>query len=228
MTLSASDLAAVRRLPLFAPVPQRAAARVLGAARMHEFAAGSILFRDGERADVLYIALDGYVALTARDESGGEAVIEFVPAGQPFIIAAVLLDKPLLMSARVVETTRVVLIPAADFRAGVAAEHALSLALTTVAAEQWRLLIGQIKSLKMRTATQRLAAFLVSLVDKRVGEATVRLPCERQVLAGWLGMVPTSASRAFRELAALGVEGRGRTLRIKSLGRLIEYAKLVP
>lgn len=223
MPLSPANLAAARRLPLFDGVPPSTVARVLAAARAHEFAAGSVLFREHEPADALYVALDGYVGLKSRDGDGQESILDFVPAGQPFIIAAVLLNRPSLMSAQVIETTRVMLIPAADFRTAMQQDLALALAVNRIAAEQWRVLIGQIKSLKMRTATQRLAAFVMSLADRRAGETTVRLPCERQVLAAWLGMVPTSASRAFRDLAAIGVEGRGRTLTIKSLSRLAQF-----
>ena len=226
MTLRAADLAAVQRLPLFSSVPHSVSARVLKTARLHHFATGSVLFREGEPADWLYCTLDCHVVLKAKNGNGQESIIEFVPPGQPFIVAAVLLDRPFLMTAQVVETSRVLLIPAADFRRALETDLALAAALNRVSAEHWRGLIGQIKSLKMRTAAQRLAAFLISLVDKRDGEASVHLPCERRVLAAWLGMVPTSASRAFRDLAAMGVEGRGRTLRIQSLDRLIEFADM--
>lgn len=228
MSLRSADLATLLRLPLFERVPRRSAERLLSTARLHYFAAASVLFRENESAEYLYIALDGHVALMTAAGSTGDVVVEFVPPGQPFIIAAVILSRPFLMSARVVEPSRVVLIPAAEFRRTVEKEPALSMALNKVAAENWRLLVGQVKSLKMRTATQRLAAFLISLVDRRSGEAAVTLPCERQVLAAWLGMVPTSASRAFRELAALGVHGRGRKLTIKSLARLSEFADVKP
>ena len=107
-----------------------------------------------------------------------------------------------------------ILIPAEEFQRLVAADLAFSTALDHCAAEHWRAMIGQIKSLKMRNGSQRLAAFLLSFVDRRTGEATVRLPCERRMIASWLGMVPTSASRAFRELAAIGVEGHRDLLRI--------------
>lgn len=228
MPLIPTDFAAVQRLPLFSGVTRRALERLLATARLHHFAADSVLFRENESADCLYIALDGHVALAVGHGTGGEVVIEFVPPGYPFITAAVLLNRPFLMSARVIESSRVVLIPAAAFRQAVAEEHALSVALNIVSSEHWRLLVGQVKTLKARTASQRLAAFLISLVDRHTGEATVTLPCERQVLAAWLGMVPTSASRAFRELAGLGVEGRGRRLTIKSLARLSEFANVKP
>lgn len=223
MTIGRADIAAIKALPLFKGVATRVVGRLLQRAQLHEFAAGSVLFRQDEPAQSLYIALDGHVALKFRDATQ-EAIIEFVPAGQPFIIAAVLLNRPFLTTAHVIETTRVVLIPAEAFRAAVDEDHNLSLALNRIAAEHWRSLVGQIRSLKMRTGTQRLAAFLMSLVDRRIGEATVSLPCDRSVLAAWLGIVPTSASRAFKDLAALGVEGHGRHVRIRSLGRLAEFA----
>ncbi len=225
MTIAASEQADIERLPVFVEVPKKALAQLLGHARIHEFAAGSILFKEGEVADFLYIALDGHVALRAKGEDSGDTVIEFVPPGQPFIVAAVLLNRPFLLSAQVLEGSRVMLIPAADFRHAIEVNLALALAFNRAAAEHWRSLIGQLKSLKMRTGAQRLAYFLLSIAGRRAGQATIRLPCERQILATWLGMVPTSASRAFRELAAIGVEGRGRSLHVRSFERLAEFAE---
>lgn len=197
MTLTANDTKALQQLPLFAPVPRAALKRLFDSARLHSFASDSILFRENESAEYLYVALDGHVALMASGAGEGDVIVEFVPPGHPFITAAVLLNRPFLMTARVIETTRVALLPAGDFRKAVAAEHSLSLSLNMVASEHWRLLIGQVKSLKMRTASQRLAAFLISLVDRYAGTATVTLPCERQVLASWLGMVPRVPREPF-------------------------------
>lgn len=225
MALIASDFSDIQHLVVFASVPKKTLTGLLKRARIHEFAAGSVLFKQGETADYLYIAIDGHVALRAKNERGHDTVIEFVPAGEPFIVAAALLRRPLLLSAQILTTSRVVLIPATDFRHGVETDLALAVAFNRAAAEHWRILIGQLKSLKMRTGTQRLAAFLLSLAERRAGEGTINLPCERRVLATWLGMVPTSASRAFRELASIGVEGRGRSLRVKSFQRLAEFAE---
>ena len=225
MSLLASDLADLQRLPIFAAVSKKALAGFLNAARVHEFAAGSVLFKEGEVADYLYIALDGHVALRAKGACARDTAIDFVPAGQPFIVAAVLLGRHLLLSAQVLEPSRVVLIPAADFRRSIETDLALAVAFNRAAAEHWRSLIGQLKSLKMKTGAQRLASFLLSMADGRIGGAAIDLPCERRVLATWLGMVPTSASRAFRELSSIGVEGRGRRLSVKSIKRLAEFAE---
>jgi CRP/FNR family transcriptional regulator, transcriptional activator FtrB len=224
MPLRPQDLTAVKQLPLLKAVSRRTVARLLAAARVHHFGAGSVLFREGEPSDYLYVALDGHVSLKADSGASSDYVIEFVPPGQPFILAAVLLEKPFLMSAQVVQPGRVLLLPAAEFRNCAATDLGLARELNRAASLHWRSLIGQIKSLKMQTGAQRLAAFLLSLSASQSGESVVELPCERRVLAAWLGMVPTSASRAFRELEKLGVEGRGHRLRIRAPARLAEFA----
>ena len=158
-------------------------------------------------------------------EGTQQQVIEFAPAGEPFILAAVILDKPFLMTAQVVQAGMLLMILAADFRRCYAQSIDLSQAINESASVQWRALVGQIKSLKMQTGPQRLAAFLASLADGKSGEATVELPCERQVLATWLCMVPATASRAFKELSLIGVEGRRQSLQIRSVHSLLDYAK---
>lgn len=226
MPIPAKHLAAIRRLPLFAALPQTVSKDLLRRAALRPYPAGGVLFREGDPSDHLYIALDSPVCLQATDGDGQRYVIEFVPPGQPLILAAVVLDKPFLMTGEAVQKGDVLLLPAADLRRCAAKSIALSQAINQSAALQWRALIGQIKSLKMQTGAQRLAAFLASLVEGRSGEATVELPCERQTLAAWLGMVPETASRAFRELTQHGVEGRGRTLTIRSVSRLVAFAKM--
>jgi CRP/FNR family transcriptional activator FtrB len=225
MSLSPDHLAAIRALPLFADLPARTGERLFQGARVHHFGAGSVLFREGDSSDYLYLPLGGAVCLKAAGAERQQYVIEFVPPGQPFILAAVLLDKPFLMTAQVVQAGEVLLIPSADFRRQAHDDLALARSINLSSAVQWRALIGQVKSLKMQTGAQRLAAFLASMVDGQQGEVTVELPCERQILATWLGMVPSSGSRAFRELGRIGVVGHGHQLHIRSAERLIEYAR---
>jgi CRP/FNR family transcriptional regulator, transcriptional activator FtrB len=224
MSVPADHLPTIRRLTLFAGVPRPVTDRLLKKARLQHFGSESVLFREGEASEYLHLALDSHACLKASDGQGHDYVIEFVPPGEPLILAAVILDKPFLMTAEVVRNGNVLLIPADDIRRMAETNITLSQAINRSAAAQWRGLIGQIKSLKIQTGPQRLAAFLASLVEGKSGEATVELPCERQILATWLGMVPATASRAFKELSALGVEGRGRTLKIRSVRRLKEFA----
>ncbi len=225
MPIRPDDLAAVERVPLFAKLGPRTSTRLFRAAQVHHFGAGSLLFREGDRADHLYAALDGYVCLKASDGRGEDPVIEFVSPGHAFITAAVMLERAFLLTAQVVQPGRVLMIPAEDFRRCAETDLVLARELIRASSAHWRSMIGQIKSLKMQTGPQRLAAFLVSLAEGQSGQVTVQLPCERRLLATWLGMVPASASRAFNTLQELGVEGRGAQMTIRSVERLREYTR---
>jgi CRP/FNR family transcriptional regulator, transcriptional activator FtrB len=225
MSLSAEDRAAVERIPLFSKLNERVAARLFRAARVHHFGPGSILFREGDEAEHFHVSLDGYCCLKASDGRGEDHVIEFVPPGSAFIAAAVMLGRPFLLTAQVVQPGRILIIPGDEFRLAAESDLSLALALIRASSQHWRSMVGQLKSLKMQTATQRLASFLLSLAEGQTAPATIELPCERRLLATWLGMVPTSASRAFSELEKVGVEGRGSRLQLRSLERLADYAQ---
>jgi CRP/FNR family transcriptional activator FtrB len=228
MAIRADDRAAVQKIPLFSRLGARTATRLFRSAQVHHYGPGSILFREGDQPEHLHVAIESYVCLKASDGRGEEHVIEFVPAGTAFIVAAIMLNRPVLMTAQVVQPGRVLLIPADDFRRAVDADLSLARAVLRAQSQHWRSLVGQLKSLKMQTATQRLASFLLSLAEGQTAPATVELPCERRLLATWLGMVPTSASRSFSELEKIGVEGRGARLQIRSLERLAAYARGIP
>jgi CRP/FNR family transcriptional activator FtrB len=113
------------------------------------------------------------------------------------------------------------MIPAEHFRDVLARDPALNAALVKELSRHWRLLVRQIKDLKLRTAPQRLAAYLLDLAGGRDG--SVELPEERRLLAGRLGMTPESLSRAFAQLASEGVSGRGRKVSIADAGQLRKY-----
>jgi CRP/FNR family transcriptional activator FtrB len=184
--------------------------------------AGTLLLAQGDRATHLHIALSGRVGLIGRSPDGTETVVEFFEPGDVFIAPAVILDAPYLMSARVLRQARIAMIEAEHFRRCLATDHGLTTAMMRELAGHWRLLVQQIKDLKLRRAPQRLAAYLLKLSGGQVGP--VVLPGGRRELAARLGMTPESLSRAFNELRALGVSGRGSSAFIADPAKLQAFS----
>jgi len=88
-----------------------------------------------------------------------------------------------------------------------------------------RVLVRQISQLKLMSAPQRLALFLLGLTERRSGPQTIQLACERRIIAGILGMTPECLSRSLRQLQELGVRGQGkRGLLIEDRERLQAFA----
>lgn len=225
--LTSQDEAQVRSLPFFRDLGANVT-QLLEAATVHHFAAGSVLFREGEIPQFLHIALDGYVCLITEDGRGRQCIIDFVPAGSPFLIPPLLLDKPYLMSASVVVATRVLFLPAHLVSSLAATDLATANAIGRAASQHWRALVGQVKSLKLQSAAQRLGGFLMSLAEYAGTDSVVELPCERRMLAAWLGISPNSISRAFHELKLVGVEDVGRRIVIRSLDGLRKFVSARP
>lgn len=219
--MRSEDRTLLKSTPLFADLPASAIDRLTYTAFVQRLPAGAVLFQQGDQPEFLYLLLSGRVALTGKSVEGGEAVIEFFRRGDIFIAPAVILDLPYLMSTRVLQDARILMIPAEHFRDVLMRDPALNSALVKELARHWRLLIRQIKDLKLRTAPQRLAAYLLDLSGGRGGD--VDLPEERRLMAGRLGMTPESLSRAFALLAREGVSGRGRHVTIADVAHLRDY-----
>jgi CRP/FNR family transcriptional activator FtrB len=223
--MQAQDLAALRRIALFAGLPAERLQRLTVDAAVLDLPRGAILLKQGDPPSHVHVVLDGQVGMIGQSSDGEETVVEIFRVGDTFITPAVILEMPYLMSARVIEPARVVLIPGDAFRSALKSDHGLALATVEMLARYWRLLIRQIKELKLKTAGQRVGGYLLSLTAQRSGTTAVLVHGERRVLARRLGMTPESLSRALAGLRAHGVAGGGKRFVIADVRRLREYCQ---
>ena len=98
---------------------------------------------------------------------------------------------------------------------------------------QCRGLVREVKNLKLRTTTQRLAAFILSQVDPSPRDeaedgATVELPVSKRVLASRLGMTPEQLSRTFTKLTPHQLHVTGNTVRVRSVEQLRRHCNVGP
>jgi CRP/FNR family transcriptional activator FtrB len=215
-----SDLDALSKVPLFAVVPESTLRRVVSGGLVQRLAPGTVLFEEGSVPDFLHVVLEGRVALVGGRADEREAVIEIFAAGEVLIAPAVILDLPYLMSARVTETARVAMLHAGAFRRAMAEDIALSNAMAGTLARHWRILVAQLKELKLRSAAERIGSYLLGQLGDGAGPQTIRLSEDRRTMASRLGMSPESLSRALAQLRGVGVGGRGRTITIADPARL--------
>ena len=217
-----TDLPLIRRSRLFAPVAEADLAAMLATCFVQGLPKGAVPCQQGEKPEFLHVVLSGSVGLFGEGPRE-EMLVEFFGAGDSFILPAVMLDAPYLMTARLLDEGRLLLWPAAAFRAQVRANGALAYGATLMLSTYWRTLVGQIKDLKLLSAIERLSAFLLALSPRQSGPVTVNLPGGRRLIAGRLGVTPQSLSRAFAELRSIGVSGSGRQVAIADAARLREF-----
>lgn len=217
----------VRDLQLFRSMAADSFETLLSGSYYQHFPSHVVLIREGEPADFLHVVISGTVELFAA-WNGRESTMQIVRPVSTFILAAVIKDAPYLMSARTIEPSHILMIPAANLRNGMNEDPGLSRAMVSELAGCYREFVKTSKNLKLRSAVERLANYLLSLDEMQNRSGRVVLPIEKRVLASFLGMTPENLSRAFGTLKAYGVTGEGSNLTLASVSDLAGLAKPTP
>jgi len=231
------DLAAVRALDLFAPMSAESFDVLTQAAFLQWFPPQVVLIEEGGSADFLHVVLDGMVEMVAHGNDR-ETTIAVLEPVSTFILAAVLRDAAYLMSARTLERSRILMIPAQSVRGAMEDDPDFARAIVRELAGAFRGAVKTLKSQKLRTGVERLANWLLveharqaAAGQTGAGAAPsvgVRLGYDKRTLAALLGMTPENLSRAFGTLRGYGVEVTGRDVALTRLGELRRLAKPDP
>lgn len=213
------ELTEVRQLPLFRNMMQANFVALMHEAQAQRVPAGSELIRQGERAEFLHLVVEGSVELYSgwQDRSTTMAVI--LPVGT-FILAACIRDLPYLMSARALEPSRLLMVPASDLRAMFRKDPEFAVSIVVELAGAFRSMARHAKDLKLRTSQERVASYLLAQ-SRQAGDARqFVLQIEKRLVASYLGMTPENLSRALKKLESDGVTIKGQTVIIADTARL--------
>jgi len=137
-----------------------------------------------------------------------------------FILAACIKDAPYLMSARTVEKSRIIMIPAKDMRETFRLDPEFAMSTITELANCYRSVVRHAKGLKLRTSRERVAAYICRQSRLSGNAASFILPIEKRLLASYLGMTPENFSRAIKSLQTDGVAIDGMRIIITDLKAL--------
>lgn len=209
-----STLALVRETELAHRVGEPVMMRLVNGSVVQILPPRAVLFEEGAEPEFVHLVLSGRVGLVASGGTAQEAVIEIFGAGSLLVVPAVILSLPYLVSGVVLAESRILLIRADLFRQALDDEPTLARAVVDMQAQHWRLLIEQIKDLKLRDAPQRLAQWLLRELEGQGGDL-IQISEPKRVVARRLGMSPESFSRAIAALeegGAIRVDRRSITV----------------
>ena len=176
--------------------------------------ARQILFREGEPADMLHSVLSGYVRLYKLDPDGREADVELYGPGD-LIGASVVLDGGRYRAtAQAAEPALIARFDLKRVRDIANRRPDLAVALSNALSSQLSKAYASLANDRLHTAPQRVARYLLAHCPVEGKAASFRLPYQKSLLAGKLGLAPEALSRAFSMLRSHGVTVRGRLVHI--------------
>lgn len=221
LKLNTRDKNTLLRTPFMASLGATALARMLEIATVTNYEARDILFREGENAEYFYCVLSGYVRLFRLNKDGREADIRICGPGDTFAECLLSVGDRYLYNSQAAETITVARFELQKVRALAEQESDVAKAIIQCLSDHLRNTMDCIANDRLQTAPQRVAHYLLNNCPVEEGtSASIRLPFQKSLLAGKLGLAPEALSRAFSSLRRAGVTVRGRIIQISDISAL--------
>lgn len=163
------------------------------------FSAGTILFREGEEGEKMYVIHTGTVRIT-KTIRGKEKLLADLGQGEFLGEMAILNDKPRSATATVLEDAGLLVISPKTFEAMVTGSTEIALRMVKRMSARLQEADEQIENLMLRDAPSRVVHFLVTHV-KRYGPDLTYLP---EDLAGQVGMNVDEVDSVYTTLKKKG------------------------
>lgn len=193
--------AELRKALLFSALDEAQLALVLGTAHRRTLEAGARLFEQGERATHFYWIRSGAVKLSRLSPSGEEKIIELLSAGQTFAEALMFMGKECAypVTARTLEPSEIIIFDKGAFLSILRESVDTCFRLLADMSQRLHGLVSEIDQLTLKSATARVADFLISRASD-TGEVALGMP--KHVVASRLSVKPETLSRIFSRLSA--------------------------
>ncbi|MCB1969511.1 MAG: Crp/Fnr family transcriptional regulator [Geminicoccaceae bacterium] len=217
--LSPDDLEMLRTIPIFQGFADTQWLKLLPIMRVRSYSRNQIIYSQGDVADYIYIVLQGWMRIFRSLPDGNEVTVNLFTTGESLAEAAIFAGDTYPVSGGTVEDSRLLLVSATGLRSLLGNDPKLALNMLASMSQKLHFLVRQLEQVSNRTARQRVAAFLLTLAEKQK-TSTIRLPIDKHLIAGRLGMQPETFSRALTKLRADGVSTRGGMVHLADINRI--------
>lgn len=221
--LTPEDWATLRKSAILRDLPPADLHALVDERSVRSIERGHVLFQQGDPARAFFLVLAGQVKLSRINPGGDEAVVHIYGAGESFAEAAMFLGGRYPVAAEAVVASRIMHVESDVLRRKVAERPEIAFAMMASMSRHLKVLVDQIEKMKLLSADQRVAEFLLGLCGEETGPVTLSLPHEKNLIANRLGMKPATFSRAIARMRDLGVEVTGNQASIRDTGVVLAF-----
>jgi len=218
------------RVAVFSGLAENELAFLIQRAVPRHYAAGEIVFSEGEPCSGLYVVEAGHIRIFKSSSGGREHVLSVDGPGSSVAELPVFDGGNYPASVAAIDEATLLFISKQDFQALCLAHPQVSLKVLRVVGARLRRLIGIIEELSFTTVRHRLVSFLLRQAQREGrrtnGGIEIELPSSNQEFAAQIGTVRELVSRNLSRLQAEGIiDIDGRNVVIRDLKALQNETK---
>ena len=223
LKLNAREKEILLKSPLLKDLPAAAAAKIVEHVTVSSHEARDSIFKEGEKAEYFYTVLSGFVRLYRLSKEGREADIGIFGPGETFAEGVMFNGGTYRFCAQSAEPVLLARYEVDRIRQFAAQDHSIALGLMGALSQNLDKAMECVADDRLHTAPQRVVNFILQNCPDDSNSARFRLPFQKSLLAGKLGLAPEALSRAFSALKSAGVSVHGRVIEIEDVAALRNF-----
>ncbi|MBN8583970.1 MAG: Crp/Fnr family transcriptional regulator [Ignavibacteria bacterium] len=197
------------------------------------FNKGDIIFFDTEPYLGFYITVTGLVKIYKISRDGKEHILHLIPPFNTFAEVPLFENFNEMFeesfrypanSMALEDDTRVLLIPARQFRELLENNSKICIKMVSGFAKRLRHLNHHIEELTLKDVTRRVAGYILTEQKKSQNSETISLNISKNDLAAYLGTIPETLSRTLKKLQDEDmITVNGKVIKICDMDRLKDF-----
>ena len=222
----------LKGLYIFAGMPDGQLETVINATKEINLKAGDRLFDQGQPANAFYLVRSGLVKLFRLSPDGDEKIIELMKPGHTFAEATMFMGKSSSypVNADAVNDSRLYSFDRKKFIDVLSQSTETCFGLMASMSRRLHMLVNQIDSLTLQSATYRMVAYLLELMPKDVHKfPEVQLTTPKGDIASRLSIQPETLSRILAQLRQQGlIKVHGNHVVVRDIQALRDIVHMPP
>jgi CRP-like cAMP-binding protein len=195
---------AMRQVPLLSHLDDDEVRALLDACLTEHLPAGSQVFSPNQPADSFYVILAGRAKVYKISPKGDEQILHLYGPGNTFGEAAMWARIRYPAHAEVLETSTLLVVKRSVLKQLITANPEIAMAMMAGMSAKLREFNQLIEQLSLKEVPARLANALLEMPAKP-GTDIIVLKQTKRELAGQIGTIPETLSRAFKKLSDAGL-----------------------
>jgi CRP/FNR family transcriptional regulator, dissimilatory nitrate respiration regulator len=221
----------ISKIPLFEGLVDEQIHWLAEIVEKRKYSRGKVIFTEGEAAAGLYVLHVGRVKIYKLSSEGKEQILHIFGPGEPFGEVAVFAGGQFPAYAVALEVSEALFFPRKRIVDLIAKDPSLAMNMLAILSKRLKYFTQLVENLSLKDVPQRLAAYLLVLVNMNEKHDTVELDIAKGQLASLLGTIPETLSRILNKMSIQGyIEVGGRQIKLldrKSLEKISMGEKLL-